>query len=802
MLRVKRNCSDDNNFQIELKNIPDWFVRWRYPQRVLDKASRRASNSPREALLNYQKKQPSSQQFQWNTCTFWHAFSRITIKTWPIHQPHSEGSLDTDKTAPLLNEMQEMEEHILGSLQKMPNLLGMPPTTTPATGQNTTSQSQDQYPTTTENLDYYHFSMAQPIGMNNNLPDLGAPILYWNGNENEKTSYCVETAYGFQLDLDFLKYVDDIQSGQTLRKLSQSRKPRAPRRSTSSLRSFSSQTGTWVSTESLDFSEDGSTSDSVFDAKDSIAQGYSAAKQTLGLRRSNPISPTPLFKLLPPPPARSRADKTLAETKKRLEQEQLNIGFDKIRSSNLSKLSVASRSSPNLLQGTLTAVQSNKSGDKNPMLSPPPVLSPNAIGSMKISPVNSGRNTPASNVSSINLQGIREQMAASLKRLKYLEEQVKIIPVLQKQIDSLEKEKQQLTAELDTQKTSVSNIPSINNSGIYEADLTKIHDSLSEIAISKPSKIAELKKLTEKLSDSERKATYENRTTDKAVFRYPPVKEKSKKSVAVGENLSISDVVFYYRSQQERKDAAIQYSTKTNDAGVWVIESFLGLPCEAEKEIQLLEHTIEHQRTVIKMLENHLKAASDEMEELRIAVATRTVINEQYTLAGTSADTDILMCSKSPAEYLQMVDTRAVCNSELFSSNIVNVTEAYDVASSNLTEEFKDLRTQVYTEKQLTSDSILFDPVRVPFFSHECIALGRDEVDDTISKDASKFDLTEEHIIEDDKGVLRLSAEDKGKQLANLHNSEEEVDIEDVAESRTLRTLDEVMMSCAQVLYS
>nr|8AS9_D Chain D, KN-motif NCoR1 BBD fusion,Nuclear receptor corepressor 1 [Homo sapiens] len=30
--------------------------------------------------------------------------------------------------------------------------------------------------------------------------------------------YFVETPYGFQLDLDFVKYVDDIQKGNTIKK--------------------------------------------------------------------------------------------------------------------------------------------------------------------------------------------------------------------------------------------------------------------------------------------------------------------------------------------------------------------------------------------------------------------------------------------------------------------------------------------------------------------------------------------------------------------------------------------------------
>ena len=54
----------------------------------------------------------------------------------------------------------------------------------------------------------------------------------------------METPYGYRLDLDFLKYVDDIEKGHTLRRVAVQRRPR--------LSSLPRGPGSWwTSTESL-----------------------------------------------------------------------------------------------------------------------------------------------------------------------------------------------------------------------------------------------------------------------------------------------------------------------------------------------------------------------------------------------------------------------------------------------------------------------------------------------------------------------------------------------------------------------
>lgn len=53
-----------------------------------------------------------------------------------------------------------------------------------------------------------------------------------SGVQRKQLPYSVETPYGFHLDLDFLKYVDDIEKGNTIKRVHIQRKNRGPKYST------------------------------------------------------------------------------------------------------------------------------------------------------------------------------------------------------------------------------------------------------------------------------------------------------------------------------------------------------------------------------------------------------------------------------------------------------------------------------------------------------------------------------------------------------------------------------------------
>ncbi|KAM6467315.1 KN motif and ankyrin repeat domain-containing protein 3 [Liasis olivaceus] len=422
----------------------------------------------------------------------------------------------------------------------------------------------------------------------------------------EKMPYSVETPYGFLLDLDFLKYVEDIERGQTLRKLPLHRKVKGSKQAPSSC---PGQSGGWASTESLSSTtcEDGTPTFSP-EAKEPTSKGDSL-----------PASPSPAVQLLPPASPDSmargrRVETTLLETSRRLEEAQRSL----------------------LTGGGAAGLKRTASASKDggrPPGSASPLVGESQADPTKTSPPHSGRSTPVPAVSPAHLQHVREQMATALKQLKELEEQVKVIPLLEEEICQLKQEKEQLVAGLGVRLEPEAGEPGVfrfpprppnggaacpgagGSQGNQEAHPESESDG--KPTKGRPSKIAELKKLTERLSGLERAGR------GRGGARPSKAEEPGWRSIAVGEEVDMSEAVFYYRSQRPCREVAVGCDTGTCDAEVWVMESFLGVSSEAEEEVQMLQLAVQHQREVIAMLEGHLREATEELEELRVEVCSR-----------------------------------------------------------------------------------------------------------------------------------------------------------------------------------
>uniref|UniRef100_I3N6K8 KN motif and ankyrin repeat domain-containing protein 2 n=1 Tax=Ictidomys tridecemlineatus TaxID=43179 RepID=I3N6K8_ICTTR len=203
--------------------------------------------------------------------------------------------------------------------------------------------------------------------------------------------YSVETPYGYRLDLDFLKYVDDIEKGHTLRRVAVQRRPR--------LGSLPRGPGSWwTSTESLCSNASG---DSRHSAYSYCGRGFYPQYGPLETRSGfNP-----------------RVERTLLDARRRLEDQ--------------------AAAPPGL--GSLTPSAAGSTGSLVGVGLPPPT------------PRSSGLSTPVP-PSAGHLAHVREQMAGALRKLRQLEEQVKLIPVLQVKLSVLQEEKRQLTVQLKSQK--------------------------------------------------------------------------------------------------------------------------------------------------------------------------------------------------------------------------------------------------------------------------------------------------------------------------------------------------------------
>ncbi|XP_054218472.1 KN motif and ankyrin repeat domain-containing protein 1 isoform X7 [Homo sapiens] len=251
--------------------------------------------------------------------------------------------------------------------------------------------------------------------------------------------------------------------------------------------------------------------------------------------------------------------------------------------------------------------------------------------SIRHSPLSSGISTPVTNVSPMHLQHIREQMAIALKRLKELEEQVRTIPVLQVKISVLQEEKRQLVSQLKNQRAA----SQINVCGVrkrsYSAgnasqleQLSRARRSGGELYIDyeeeemetveqSTQRIKEFRQLTadmqaleQKIQDSSCEASSELRENGEC------------RSVAVGAEENMNDIVVYHRGSRSCKDAAVGTLVQMRNCGVSVTEAMLGVMTEADKEIELQQQTIESLKEKIYRLEVQLRETTHDREMTKL----------------------------------------------------------------------------------------------------------------------------------------------------------------------------------------
>ncbi|XP_035511593.1 KN motif and ankyrin repeat domain-containing protein 2 isoform X2 [Morone saxatilis] len=243
--------------------------------------------------------------------------------------------------------------------------------------------------------------MAQVLHMDPGFPGkLNPPAPSSLHGKEQEAPYSVETPYGYRLDLDFLKYVNDIEKGNTIKKVPIQRRPRY-----GSLPRGYGYTGSWwTSTESL-------CSNASMDSRHSsfsyCAPGYHTSQR-------------PSF-------STARVEKTLLDARRKLEEEKEGRRFSNLGSMHSS------------VAGSNTSISSAHSFNRA------------HGGGGSFTPLSSGLSTPVTPTPA-HLQHVREQMATALRKIRELEEQVKTIPVLQVKISVLQEEKRQLSVQLKSQK--------------------------------------------------------------------------------------------------------------------------------------------------------------------------------------------------------------------------------------------------------------------------------------------------------------------------------------------------------------
>ncbi|XP_066470849.1 KN motif and ankyrin repeat domain-containing protein 1 isoform X2 [Tiliqua scincoides] len=268
--------------------------------------------------------------------------------------------------------------------------------------------------------------------------------------------------------------------------------------------------------------------------------------------------------------------------------------------------------------------------------------------SIRHSPLSSGVSTPVTNVSPVHLQHIREQMAIALKRLKELEEQVKTIPVLQVKISVLQEEKRQMMAKLKSQRIVNQNDTSHFRKRSYSAgnaeqwkQLVPVQGS-GELYIDCEEEVgsvdqgserveefrqltAEMQALEKKIQDSSYDIPSNLRVNRESV-------PKENRSVAVGAEENMNDVVVFNKALRVCRDVAVGTECKVKDSSVGVTEGMLGLSTEAEREIELQHQTIDALKEKIYRLEVQLRETTHDRE--------MTKLKHELQAAGSRKKTD------------------------------------------------------------------------------------------------------------------------------------------------------------------
>ncbi|XP_043920262.1 KN motif and ankyrin repeat domain-containing protein 1 isoform X2 [Protopterus annectens] len=480
--------------------------------------------------------------------------------------------------------------------------------------------------------------------------ETGEAIINDEDYKEPQSPYFVETPYGYQLDLDFLKYVEDIQRGNTLKKVNIQKKSKVGKLVTNP-RNPGGQVCGWTSTESLSSSnsDENKQSPSFFPARGLTTSTPYTVKSAVPHEVSPTFLTVPEHKLLPPaspqlPKHNFHVTKTLMETRRRLEQERLimQTTSDARRprfaslgamGSSGSLSSFTGSSGHNQISPTSQQIPNGyqANGDYNAHFT-------SSIGSsIRHSPLSSGMTTPVTAVTPMHLQHIREQMVVALKRLKELEEQVKTIPVLQVKIAVLQEEKRQMASQLKSPKAPGEHPTSgfrkrsysVGNADHFE-QLAQIKrggelyiDSEDEMDTVDPKsqRIQEFRHLTAEMQALEKKIqdnTFESPSTHLVQNTDKQYKVTSSRTVAVNTDENSRDNAGCPTVARTCREIAVGTETELRHAGVGVTEAMLGVTTEAETEIELQQQTIEALKQKIYRMEVQLKETTHEMEMAKL----------------------------------------------------------------------------------------------------------------------------------------------------------------------------------------
>uniref|UniRef100_A0A673M0P7 KN motif and ankyrin repeat domains 1b n=1 Tax=Sinocyclocheilus rhinocerous TaxID=307959 RepID=A0A673M0P7_9TELE len=424
----------------------------------------------------------------------------------------------------------------------------------------------------------------------------------------QSSPFSIDTPYGYQLDLDFVKYVDDIERSDTIRRLHFNKRPGVANAASEPQRIINPTH--WTSSESLSsVSSDEAKKTSPSSSSSSSSVNNRRPPHLVTSQRDEHGTPTPATQHPTPTKSNPLVEKTLMETCRRLEHEKGSSQQGPPEPQPRRRLASFGGLGSTGTLSPYTSWSALNQGAKMTVLDQPRQGTLLLGSGLKISSSSSGRASPVSGVSPLHLQMVRDQMAAALRRLKDLEEQVKAIPVLQVKIAVLQEEKRQLTALVKSQEEAQKSSASIDKD-LQELNSKPAMEGWEHSAISG---LTDFQQLSVEMQLLERKI--QDARLESSAF-----KMRDRMSVAVGDDRCIDEVnAIHHHKLNFSKDVAVDAKLETQSVAVGVTETMLGVVSDKEAETELQQQTIQHLSDRVQILEAELKEAmlKAEMGRLR-----------------------------------------------------------------------------------------------------------------------------------------------------------------------------------------
>lgn len=499
--------------------------------------------------------------------------------------------------------------------------------------------------------------------------------------------------YSYQSDVDYLRCADSFQKGTTIKRLSLKRRPRVAINNVEKTQSGISSSQ-WYSAESLSsYSSDNTRllgMSSTTKGRPPLPPPHGSSMDNKPSRNEGPATSQILSESKPQPAARSLVlqrqtpvlEKTTVETHKHLDQEVKSQPppqpHPRRRLASFGGVSSPGSLSPFTGLGAYNQNNngnkpSGTGGDIHVQLSSS-LGSRGSTGCLKLSPQSSGRTTPVTTVGPFHLQHVRDQMVVALQRLKDLEEQVKIIPILQVKISVLQEEKRHLVSQLKIQSDN-KDMNDVIWKSAYSMERSDIEnkvnteDGLEGRVRSDCTDLKEFKQLAEEMQTLER--TIKGRHLQAWHGKgHNHLHDKSMKSVAV-----VTDKDIDITLSKPTKENKYVYTDKveTRSIATGVSEVNLGIYTEQEAELDAQQLIIGALNERICHLEAELKESALQTEMSRLKL--------ELQAAGARNRTDKASFAR-PSTVSTGIDARPHTKSQ----GVGNHTEHRDASTGEVTE--------------------------------------------------------------------------------------------------------------------